>query len=72
MLKGKYVSRSTYQKVAEENKKLKQDILALLDEGHPDHLEVWGRWISHFNAKAEQNALMDLVLKAADKVHPKR
>ncbi len=35
MQKGKYVSRSTFQKVAEENKKLRSHIAILVKEGMP-------------------------------------
>lgn len=33
--KGTYVSRSTFQKVVEENHKLKKDIVILVQEGMP-------------------------------------
>lgn len=44
--KGKYVSRSVYQKACEENKKLKIDIAIIVKEGLPsfEKLEIVKKW----------------------------
>lgn len=54
--RGSYVSRSTYQKVVEENKKLKADIRTLvLEEDFSGQWEVWSRWYEHFEKQAQFN-----------------
>lgn len=40
MEKGKYVNRSTFQKVAEENKKLRAHIAILVEEGMPSFEKI--------------------------------
>ena len=56
---GTYVKRSTYQKVCEENKKLKADIYMLV--GMPLKLagqEVFNKWKEHFKKDREFKRIM--------------
>jgi hypothetical protein len=69
--RGTYVSRSTYQKVVEENKKLKQNIRTLLDDGHPDFLEVWVRWTDHFEKDTQFNQDLREILSHVSPQSPK-
>lgn len=50
MKKGTYVLRSTYQKLFEENKKLKEDIRTLSEEGIPSAQKILtlNKWRKHF------------------------
>jgi hypothetical protein len=53
--KGKYVSRSAYQKLAEENKKLKDDIRILVS-GSPEMKElVRSKWEKIFTEAVKFN-----------------
>ena len=56
MNKGTYVSRSTYQKVVEENKRLRADIRALVDGDITQVYEVMTRWHKHFQAQKQFTA----------------
>lgn len=51
MERGKHVSRSIYQKVCEENKKLKSDIFTLvMSKGvSPERILVKDKWERKFN-----------------------
>jgi hypothetical protein len=67
MDKGKYVSRSTYQKVVEENKKLKQDLklITTLPMHHPARIAVHKRWSEHFTKQEQFNRdLRDILIHA--------
>ena len=54
------VSRSTYQKVVEENKRLKADIEILVNATqHPDqYIEVFLKWRRHFKKQHQFNCFM--------------
>jgi aryl carrier-like protein len=58
--RGKYVSRSTYQKLAEENKKLLKDIKILTQEGLPsvDKIMTLKKWREKFK---QDNYIRDLI-----------
>lgn len=61
--KGKYVSRSTYQKLAEENKKLLKDIRILTEEGFPSAAKIitLDKWRRKFKEERDMfNLLRDL------------
>jgi hypothetical protein len=66
---GKYVSRSTYQKVVEENKRLKQDIKDLTTRHYKDArwLEVYTRWWRHFK---KEHDFMDTLRAIFDPASP--
>lgn len=53
MDKGKYVSRSTYQKVVEENKKLLADIKVLVEVDGEKYIEVHDRWLNFFQKRRQ-------------------
>ena len=61
---GTYVTRSTYQKVCEENKRLKADIYALVMANFEDEvsevlgIEVMDRWRDKFEKDKEFEKLM--------------
>lgn len=61
---GKWVKRSTYQAVCEENKKLKADIyvLVMLDPEDEESLSMWcyvdGKWKEKFTKDAEFERMM--------------
>lgn len=61
---GKWVKRSTYQAVCEENKKLKADIyvLVMLDIDNDDSLSLWfdvdHKWTEKFTKDAEFARMM--------------
>jgi len=58
------VSRSVYQKLAEENKRLKADIYVLAMGGAADFAEVITRWKKHFyQKKAIDEAMRELFKK---------
>ena len=60
MNKGTYVSRSTYQKLKEKNKKLLQDIHILTKEGFPsaDKILTIAKWRKKF---AEERELFEML-----------
>jgi hypothetical protein len=64
------VSRSTYQKVAEENKRLLADIKILVGIMDERYLEVYGKWIKHFKEKKQFNDIMVWAAKEYIKKHP--
>lgn len=55
MKKGTYVLRSTYQKLAEENKKLLNDIRILSEEGFStvERIRTLAKWRKKFKADKE-------------------
>jgi hypothetical protein len=55
------VSRSVYQKLAEENKRLKADIYSLVMDD--DFEAVFDRWKKHFDQKAAIDKAMRDILK---------
>jgi hypothetical protein len=63
MDKGKYVSRSTYQKVVEENKRLKADLKDLTTRHYSDGqwLEVYNRWWRHFRKERNFQDTLDAI-----------
>lgn len=69
MKKGDYVLRSTYQKLAEKNKKLISDISILVSEGWnlmPYRIIVTSRWRKKFR----EEKLFIAILKDYCKKHP--
>lgn len=64
------VSRSTYQKCAEENKRLKKDIEALvMIDSKEETKKVFVRWREHFKSQRQFNALMRTVAKEYIREH---
>lgn len=71
--KGKYVKRSTYQKLAEENKKLLIDIGILTDEKYSlsaEKLHVVVKWRNKFAKDKEFNRMLTEACKQYLKEHP--
>lgn len=59
--RGKWVKRSTYQAVCEENKRLTEDIYALvMNRGESGH--IYDRWKKKFETAAEFNELLRQLL----------
>lgn len=59
MDKGKYVSRSVYQKVAEENKRLKADIRILTQSGvSAEKILLIKQWREKFKKDKDLNELI--------------
>lgn len=68
MDKGKYVSRATYQKVVEENKRLKADLRAITFDDNDDALvEAHTRWYAHFKLEDDFNRNLIEMLTHAKK-----
>lgn len=63
------VSRNVYQKVCEENKRLKKDIKVLVS-GLGDYLEVLGKWQVRFAEEEQFNKDMKIVVREYIKDHP--
>ena len=65
------VNRSTYQKVAEENKRLLADIKLLVEDGMPSAEKILciGKWRDKFKKEKEFNALMKQAAKRYIKDH---
>lgn len=68
--KGSYVSRSVYQEIKEENKKLLADIKTLVtaDIDFDGFMECHTKWFDHFREEKEMNDMLksvsnDMVLK---------
>jgi hypothetical protein len=62
--RGKYVLRSTYQKVVEENKKLLADIGLLVSEEYPlQKIELIAYWQDKFKKDRQLSATINMVLK---------
>ena len=69
MKKGTYISKATYQKLSEENKKLLSDIRLLVDENMtfmPDQIFCKMKWRKKFK---EEKLLCNMLKDYADK-HP--
>ncbi len=64
MKKGTYVSRSTYQKLKEENKKLLSDIRILTESGFPsaDKIMTLAKWRKKFEEDREFYVMLKEVL----------
>jgi hypothetical protein len=60
MKKGTYVSRSTFQKLKEENKKLLSDIRILSEAGFPsaDKILTLAKWRKKFREEREFNQML--------------
>lgn len=68
---GKTVSRSVYQKLAEENKKLKSELKILCFNGFPKEVvEVKGKWYNHFRKAEDFNSMMEELATNYIKDHP--
>lgn len=68
---AKPVSRSVYQKLAEENKKLKADLKTLCyDDLSADTIIVRMKWQKHFEKEYNFNSLMKDVCQNYLKEHP--
>ncbi len=68
--KGKYVLRSTYQKVVEENKRLLADIKIFCTDLTPERIKLTFKWRERF---AKDKALNELIITACKeyiKDHP--
>ena len=66
------VSRSVYQKLKEENKKLLKDINILVSNEFiftPDRVIVHGKWQRHFKNKRQFNEAMKIVAREYIKEH---
>lgn len=69
--KGKTVSRSVYQKMAEENKKLKTDLKTLcFFDISAKTMIVRMKWRTHFKKEAEFNSMMKGFATEYLKKHP--
>lgn len=69
--KGKTVSRAVYQKLAEENKKLKADLKILcFHENHADTMITRIKWRAHFKKEADFNKMMKVFATNYLKEHP--
>lgn len=68
---AKPVSRSVYQKLAEENKKLKSDLKILcFDKPSVDSIMVRAKWKIHFLKEVNFNSLMKDFATNYIKEHP--
>lgn len=69
MKKGTYVSRSAYQKVCEENKKLIADlrIICMMDseEDKEEAMKVIRKWRVHFKTNLELISMLKLIAREA-------
>lgn len=63
------VSRSTFQKVCEENKRLKRDLKLITSDGRtPEKVLLIGKWRKHFEEQEKQNRLIrELILIAQER-----
>lgn len=69
--RGKTVSRAVYQKLAEENKKLKADLkLICFNSDSEDAQDAFDKWRDHFKKEADFNSLMKDVCQNYLKEHP--
>lgn len=55
------MSRSVYQKVCEENKKLLADIKNLTGGDAKKHADIYVKWKTHFDKEREFNSIMKQV-----------
>ena len=71
MEKGKTVSRAVYQKLAEENKKLKADLKVLCFDGlSSDTIMLRIKWRNKFKKEADFNATLKTIATEYIKEHP--
>lgn len=71
MKRGTYVTRSTYQKVCEENKKLLIDIRILTEEGvNPIAILLKEKWRKKFAKDKAMNAIIQQACKEYLNEHP--
>ena len=71
MKRGTYVSRSTYQKVCEENKRLLADIKILTAEGvNPDAILLKMKWQKKFLGDKQFHEALTRVAKEYLEEHP--
>ena len=69
--KGKYVTRSVYQKVCEENKRLIADIREMVSDANPySRLVVVVKWRRKFYMADAQEKLITTFAKSYLKEHP--
>lgn len=69
--KGKFVTRSVYQKVCEENKRLLADIRAMVVADNPDvSLATIYKWQKKFYEESKLNQELRIVAKQYLKEHP--
>lgn len=70
MKKGTYVSRSEYQRVCEENKRLKED-LKIICTGNPmESIALEMKWVAHFEKEKKLNETLTSVCKEYIKAFP--
>ncbi len=71
LTKGKYVSRSVYQKKCEENKKLLADIKILTADGiSPEKVILITKWREVFKKRREFNELLTEACRQYLEEHP--
>ena len=70
MLKGTYVSRSVYQKLKEENKKLLSDLRTISMEPGIEAVKIRIKWCKHFKHEDDLNNAIRTVLRQYAKEHP--
>lgn len=71
--KGQYVTRSVYQKLKEENKKLLADLKTICWSGDMDFIktfDVMDKWNDHFTKQKEMHDMITTFAKAYIKEHP--
>lgn len=73
--KGKYVSRSTFQKACEENKRLLADIKILTVESfadpmQPERILIITKWREKFKKDKELNDLIGMAVRQYLKENP--
>lgn len=68
MKRGTYVNRSTYQKLAEENKKLKADLRTLVilkAGGSKNFMEVYEKWSQYFRKqKHSTESIREIIMES--------
>jgi predicted aconitase len=70
MKKGTYVSRSEYQRVCEENKRLRED-LKIICTGNPmESIALEMKWVAHFEKENKFNETLTSVCKEYAKSFP--
>lgn len=68
--RGTYVSRSTYQKVVEENRRLLADIYAMCKGKGVEVIKVKVKWIEKFDKEADQRKFIREVVRQYIKNNP--
>lgn len=64
------VSRSVYQKLAEENKRLMKDIKTLTTGPMLERIKLKIKWANHFKQRDDLNAALKAVAQGYFKEHP--